>query len=113
MQHWHVYQKWNQRLFDEMMTAFRAGRSETDPREGWYHGELSFFDDYIIPLANKLKECGLFGVTSTEYLMYAKHNRDEWQSKGESVVQFYVTSFEKALENEANEAARSATRKLL
>ena len=28
MQHWHVYQKWNQRLFNEMLAAFRVGRSD-------------------------------------------------------------------------------------
>ena len=40
MQHWHVYQKWNKRLFVEMYTAFRNGRSDKDPSEGWYNGEL-------------------------------------------------------------------------
>jgi hypothetical protein len=40
MQHWHVYKKWNQRLFEEMYTAFLTGRGENDPSEGWYIGEL-------------------------------------------------------------------------
>jgi hypothetical protein len=31
MQHWHVYRKWNERLFTEMYYAYRAGRAETDP----------------------------------------------------------------------------------
>jgi 3'5'-cyclic nucleotide phosphodiesterase len=43
MQHWHVYQKWNQRLFNEMMMAFKDGRADKDPSEGWYGGELWFF----------------------------------------------------------------------
>jgi hypothetical protein len=29
-------------------------------------GEIGFFDFYIIPLAKKLKECGVFGVSSDE-----------------------------------------------
>jgi hypothetical protein len=29
-----------------------------------YDGEIGFFDFYIIPLARKLKECGVFGVSS-------------------------------------------------
>jgi 3'5'-cyclic nucleotide phosphodiesterase len=66
MQHWHVYQKWNQRLYDEMLQAYRDGRSDKDPSDGWYEGELGFFDFYIIPLAKKLKECGVFGVSSDE-----------------------------------------------
>lgn len=42
MQHWHVYKKWNQRLFDEMYLAYVNGRSPKDPSEGWYNGELWF-----------------------------------------------------------------------
>jgi hypothetical protein len=34
--------------------------------EGWYKGELWFFDKYIIPLAKKLKECEVFGVACDE-----------------------------------------------
>lgn len=40
MQHWHVYKKWNQRLFEEMYTAFLTGRGDKDPSAGWYKGEL-------------------------------------------------------------------------
>jgi class 3 adenylate cyclase len=94
MQHWHVYQKWNERLFQEMYTAFREGRSDKDPSEGWYKGELWFFDNYVIPLAKKLNECGVFGVSSAEYLNYAVENRDEWERKGEEIVPCMVSNFE-------------------
>ena len=36
MQHWHVYRKWNARLFREMYRAFMEGRADTDPCENWY-----------------------------------------------------------------------------
>ena len=36
MQHWHVYTKWNEKLFQECMEAYQAGRAEKDPVEGWY-----------------------------------------------------------------------------
>lgn len=39
MQHWHVYQKWNSRLFNEMFLAYKMGRSETNPALSWYKGE--------------------------------------------------------------------------
>jgi 3'5'-cyclic nucleotide phosphodiesterase len=110
MQHWHVYQKWNQRLFDEMMMAYRDGRSDKDPSEGWYGGELWFFDNYVIPLAKKLKDCGVFGVSSDEYLNYAQHNRDEWETKGKDVVQQYLMEFKErshgAIMNASAKAAR-------
>ena len=60
--------------------------STKDPAEGWYKGELWFYDNYIIPLARKLKECGVFGVASDEFLSYAMDNRAEWAAKGEDIV---------------------------
>jgi len=88
MQHWHVYQKWNEKLFAEMCKAYEAGRgSDKHPAEGWYKGELWFFDNYVIPLAKKLDECGVFGVCSDECLTYAVENRTEWEIKGEAVVE--------------------------
>jgi hypothetical protein len=93
MQHWHIYQKWNERLFAEMTVAFQSGRMGSDPAPNWYLGELGFFDNYIIPLAKKLKECGVFGVSSDEYLNYALENRREWANKGQEVVEKYVKKY--------------------
>ena len=95
MQHWNVYQKWNARLFKEMYKAFQDGRSSKDPSEFWYQGEIGFFDFYIIPLAKKLKECGVFGVASDEYLQYAINNRNEWERKGKSVVEGLIAQVKK------------------
>jgi hypothetical protein len=94
MQHWHVYCKWNQRLFKEMSKAYKAGRMGVDPATFWYKGELGFFDNYIIPLAKKLAECGVFGVSSYEYLNYASMNREEWRVKGEAIVEQLVEARE-------------------
>lgn len=87
MQHWDIYRKWNERLFYEMQLSFKSGRTETDPASGWYKGELWFFDNYIIPLAKKLKDCRVFGVSSEECLKYAEENRALWESQGEKIVQ--------------------------
>ena len=86
MQHWHIYRKWNERLFLELYKAYKEGRSTADPSATWYEGEIGFFDFYIIPLAMKLKDCGVFGVSSDECLNYAKQNRREWEAKGQEVV---------------------------
>ena len=86
MQHWHIYRKWNERYFVECYKAFKEGRADKDPSEGWYQGEIGFFDFYIIPLARKLKDCGVFGVSSDEYLNYAVRNRREWEERGREVV---------------------------
>jgi hypothetical protein len=92
MQHWTIFRKWNTCLFEETYRAYRDGRSDQDPAEKWYEGELGFFDFYIIPLAKKLKDCGVFGVSSDEYLDYAQRNRREWESKGREIVQEMVDS---------------------
>jgi hypothetical protein len=90
MQHWHVYQKWNKHLFKELYAAYKAGRMGADPSTFWYKGELGFFDNYIIPLAKKLKECNVFGVSSDEYLNYAVLNRAEWEERGREMVEEFM-----------------------
>merc|ERR1712196_119295 len=96
MQHWHVYIKWNERLYSEMLKAYKEGRAATDPTESWYKGEIGFFDFYIIPLAQKLAECGIFGVSSDEYLNYAVQNRNEWEKKGKHIVEGYAKKYKGA-----------------
>jgi hypothetical protein len=92
MQHWHVYRKWNERLFEEMYRAYQCKRMAKDPADFWYQGELDFFDNYIIPLARKLRECNVFGVSSDECLNYAIANRSEWALRGEEAVASLLVS---------------------
>jgi hypothetical protein len=77
-----------------MYFGYLQGRSEKDPSTNWYEGELWFFDFYVLPLARKLKECGVFGVSSEEYLDYALRNRSEWERKGKEVAK---TMLERAM----------------
>ena len=100
MQHWNVYSKWNERLFRELFLAYDEGRSATDPSKGWYKGELWFYDNYVIPLAKKLADCKVFGVSSDESLNYAMANREEWAKKGEQVVKEMVDRYQKRKELE-------------
>lgn len=76
-----------------MYRAYKQGRAEKNPAEFWYKGEIGFFDFYIIPLADKLKDCGVFGVSSDEYLNYAKKNRQEWERKGQEVVESMIEKY--------------------
>lgn len=86
MQHWSFYQKWNRNLFREQHEAYRAGRAQNSPAEGWYQGELRFFDNYVIPLSKKLHQCQVFGATSQELMENAYENRGEWECKGRQLV---------------------------
>ena len=97
MQHWHIYRKWNERLFTETLLAYRNGRTKANPKDSWYQGELGFFEFYIIPLAKKLKDCGVFGVSSDEYLNYAVKNSQEWRVRGPAIVEEMSKSVEQRL----------------
>mmetsp|Transcript_28086 Transcript_28086/g.51174 ORF Transcript_28086/g.51174 Transcript_28086/m.51174 type:complete len:459 (+) Transcript_28086:297-1673(+) len=90
MQHWEAFTKWNKRLYRELSKGYREGRGSMDPREGWCDGEIGFFDFYIIPLAKKLKECGVFGSAASEYLDYASENRRRWEEEGKETVRVMV-----------------------
>ncbi|KAG7342014.1 family 3 adenylate cyclase [Nitzschia inconspicua] len=79
----------------EMFNAYQKGRRDTNPADNCYEGEIAFFDYYIIPLAKKLHECGVFGVFSDEYLTYALKNRREWEQKGNSVVSEMLSTIAK------------------
>lgn len=70
-----------------------------------FKGEIGFFDFYIIPLAKKLKECGVFGVSSDEYLNYAQNNRDEWEARGEEIVAELARKAEKEYNENASTTA--------
>ena len=53
----------------------------------FYNIKIGFFKFYIIPLAKKLSDCGVFGVSSDEYLNYAEQNLEIWEAQGECVVE--------------------------
>ena len=104
MQHFQIYQKWNGRLFQELYRAYKQGRGGTkDPSEFWYQGELGFLEHYIIPLAKKLKECGVFGVSSDEYLNYATRNKLEWLARGQQIVEEFKEEALQAFAKEQEE----------
>ncbi|CAJ1963430.1 unnamed protein product [Cylindrotheca closterium] len=93
MQHWHIYKSWNEKFFCECYKAYKSGRADVDPSINWYKGEIGFFDFYVIPLAKKLDDCGVFGVSSHEYLNYAMANRDEWVRDGEELVNQFLENY--------------------
>lgn len=94
-QHWAIYRKWNECLFRECYKAFKEGRAQKNPADGWYKGEIGFFDFYIIPLSKKLRDCGVFGPTSDENLNYATNNRNQWEREGQVITQQMLEEVER------------------
>jgi hypothetical protein len=58
-------------------------------------------------LAKKLKNCGVFGVSSDEYLNYAIQNRSEWEKKGEGVVAGFIAKYGSSTIEEGEEGEDS------
>lgn len=87
MQHWHLYRKWSQRLFLEQHAAYRSGRCRVDPTETWFQSQLDLFSKNSVPVAQRLKESNVLGVSSGECLDYALTNLKQWQDQGLSVVE--------------------------
>lgn len=108
MQHWEVFNKWNERLFMEMYKAHHEGRAKESPDNFWYEGELGFFDFYIMNLAQKLKECRVFGVSSDEFLDFAIRNRKEWEAKGREIVERRLLTCMRLYSNGESAAATEA-----
>lgn len=94
IQHWQLYQKWSERHFFELYTAFKSGRLPEDPAVFWYKSELTFFDEHIIPLCKKMQKTGVFGPSANEFLAFATTNRDLWSSKGAGLVASFVNKFD-------------------
>jgi hypothetical protein len=78
-----------------MTMAYRNGHLAKNPAEFWYDGEIGFFKHYVIPLAQKLKECNVFGVSCDEFLDYALANLHEWELKGKQILEEFTKKFEK------------------
>ncbi|KAL3939568.1 MAG: hypothetical protein SGBAC_005736 [Bacillariaceae sp.] len=85
MQEWDIYRQWNESLFREMHDAYTEGRATEDPSDGWYEGELWFFDNWVIPLTQNLKECGVLDILSDQLVKQAQSNRNRWQLEGKQL----------------------------
>jgi hypothetical protein len=90
MQHWRLYLKRSSLRFNELYTAYKLGRLDKDPSTDLCARELMNFDMNIIPLAEKIKDCGVFGVSCQEMLDYALSNRLDWESRGDQIVKDWI-----------------------
>ncbi len=84
MQSWPIFVKWNTKLYDELWAARLAGRG-ADVSKVWFKGQIGFFDNYIMPLAKRLKDCGIFGDQGPLFMENAQENRTRWLQEGEEL----------------------------
>lgn len=100
IQGWDNLVLWNHRLYDEMLFSFQHGKGD-DPAPNWFKGQICFFDGYIIPLAKKLRQCGIFGKRGDKFLNCVLENRRRWLVEGEAVTRDFgsVPSIKRELSN--------------
>lgn len=92
MQSWELFVFWNRKLFEELYDAYKSGRSANDPCQGWYKNQIGFYSMYVIPLAEKMEKCGVFGELGGEWVKNAKLIRDRWTREGEEVTEDMIAS---------------------
>lgn len=82
MQSWEVFMKWNTKLYDELWAAKLKGRGP-DVSANWFKGQMGFFDHYILPLAKRLEQSGVFGKSGEIFAKNLEKNRTRWLEEGE------------------------------
>lgn len=105
MQHWAIYRRWNTRLFEEMSQSYLMNRAAFNPADTWLKGEAGFFDFYVIPLATKMRDSGVFGSSGDQYLKGAKSNRNEWESSGQREVDTMISEFQTSNRSSCSEVS--------
>ncbi|EED92977.1 hypothetical protein THAPSDRAFT_268740 [Thalassiosira pseudonana CCMP1335] len=95
MQSWELFLFWNRNLFEELYDAYKGGRSENNPANGWYENQLFFYKIYVLPLAAKMQMCGVFGRRGGEFLRNAILIRDQWEREGDQITKDMIVSVER------------------
>jgi 3'5'-cyclic nucleotide phosphodiesterase len=87
--------KWSNRLFLELRKAYVEGRGES-PQNGWFRNQIGFLDAYLLPLARKLDDMGVFGGTKgAVFAENVEENRERWTREGMSLTAAIVMEGEK------------------
>lgn len=86
MQGWEQMEKWSGRLFYELKATHDKGRGD-DPETNWFPGQLMFLESYILPLARRLDDMGVFGDTiGGMFARIVQQNKARWHTEGLDVT---------------------------
>ena len=62
------------------------GRGD-DPQSGWFSNQIGFLDFYLLPLARKLDDTGIFGDTrGAVFANIVEENKARWNQEGMNVT---------------------------
>lgn len=90
LQSWSHLLAWSKRLYFELRHAHVIGRG-ADVSENWFENQIGFLESYVLPLARRLEDTGVFGDEGTlpgfHFAQRVEELRDEWISKGDEFSQ--------------------------
>jgi hypothetical protein len=88
LQGWDHMVIWSGRLYLELRRAYVSGRG-TDPSDRWFENQIGFLESYLLPLARRLEDTGVFNesILGTIFSSTVESNRDRWLTEGFEVTQ--------------------------
>lgn len=90
LQGWDHMVKFSNRLYMELRAAYVKKRG-TDPETRWFENQIGFLESYLLPLAHRLDDTGVFGERKGEqFAANVIANRDKWLTEGLEVAQQIV-----------------------
>lgn len=90
LQGWDHMVKWSGRLYMELRSAYQTERG-ADPQHRWFENQIGFLESYLLPLAHKLEDTGVFGDdVGTVFARIVESNRDRWLTEGYDETQTVI-----------------------
>lgn len=82
LQSWNHMVKWSGRLYMELRRAHVAKRG-FDPQDKWFENQIGFLESYLLPVARRLEDTGVFGEHMGQmFATIVEANRDRWLANG-------------------------------
>ena len=78
---------WSGRLYFELRKAHVLRRGG-DPQIRWFENQIGFLESYLLPLARRLEDTGVFGdgALGQSFARIVEANRDMWLVEGQEVT---------------------------
>lgn len=90
LQGWDQMVLWSGRLYLELRKAYVQNRG-TDPQIRWFENQIGFLESYLLPLARRLEDTGVFGEQMGQsFATTVEANRDKWLKDGMHVTEVIV-----------------------
>jgi hypothetical protein len=103
LQGWDLMAKWSNRLFLELRRAHVQSRGE-NPQNGWFSNQIGFLEAYLLPLARRLDDTGVFGYHSgARFAEIVEENRDRWQREGMALTAKIIAESERIYPTEESD----------